>query len=198
MGYILGLDLGITSVGFGIIEEDTYKIIKYGVRLFDEGTADNNLKRRQNRSSRRLKSRRKNRINAIKYLLLNNNVIPNVNFDILVALSTKSNTSLSTFTGEIPAFWFTFEIWEVGIQADIKFSIRFTSAIAKSENKFPWTESFATTVISKGLPNKLCFFLKICCPNESVCVAKSKRINSFFIFSQMRESFLCILLEKRF
>ena len=83
MGYILGLDLGITSVGFGIIEEDTYKIIKYGVRLFDEGTADNNLKRRQNRSSRRLKSRRKNRINAIKYLLLNNNVIPNVNFDIL-------------------------------------------------------------------------------------------------------------------
>lgn len=83
MGYILGLDLGITSVGFGIIEEDTYKIIKYGVRLFDEGTADNNLTRRQNRSSRRLKSRRKNRINAIKYLLLNNNVIPNVNFDIL-------------------------------------------------------------------------------------------------------------------
>ncbi len=50
MGYILGLDLGITSVGFGIIEEDTYKIIKYGVRLFDEGTADNNLTRRQNRS----------------------------------------------------------------------------------------------------------------------------------------------------
>lgn len=44
MGYILGLDLGITSVGFGIIEEDTYKIIKYGVRLFDEGTADNNDK----------------------------------------------------------------------------------------------------------------------------------------------------------
>ena len=83
MGYILGLDLGITSVGFGIIEEDTYKIIKYGVRLFDEGTADNNLTRRQNRSSRRLRSRRKNRINAIKYLLLNNNVIPNVNFDIL-------------------------------------------------------------------------------------------------------------------
>lgn len=83
MGYILGLDLGITSVGFGIIEEDTYKIIKYGVRLFDEGTADNNLTRRQNRSSRRLKSRRKNRINAIKYLLLNNNIISNVNFDIL-------------------------------------------------------------------------------------------------------------------
>lgn len=83
MGYILGLDLGITSVGFGIIEEDTYKIIKYGVRLFDEGTANNNLTRRQNRSSRRLKSRRKNRINAIKYLLLNNNIISNVNFDIL-------------------------------------------------------------------------------------------------------------------
>lgn len=46
MGYILGLDLGITSVGFGIIEEDTYKIIKYGVRLFDEGTADNKFNKK--------------------------------------------------------------------------------------------------------------------------------------------------------
>ena len=39
MGYILGLDLGITSVGFGIIEEDTYKIIKF------EGCC-NNVKQR--------------------------------------------------------------------------------------------------------------------------------------------------------
>lgn len=83
MGYILGLDLGITSVGYGIIEEDSYKIIKYGVRLFEEGTADNNLQRRQQRSSRRIKSRRKNRINAIKYLLLNNNIITSVDFETL-------------------------------------------------------------------------------------------------------------------
>lgn len=66
MGKILGLDLGITSVGYGIIEEDTYEIIKYGVRLFDENTADENKKRRSFRSTRRLKSRKRNRINAIK------------------------------------------------------------------------------------------------------------------------------------
>ena len=75
MGLILGLDLGITSVGFGIIEEDTYKIVDYGVRLFEEGNADNNLTRRQLRGGRRLKERRKNRIVAIKHLLENNNII---------------------------------------------------------------------------------------------------------------------------
>lgn len=73
--YILGLDLGITSVGFGIIEKDTYKVIDFGVRLFDEGTADNNLTRRTLRGARRLKSRRINRINAIKHLLINNGIV---------------------------------------------------------------------------------------------------------------------------
>lgn len=73
--YILGLDLGITSVGFGVIEKDTYNVIDFGVRLFDEGTADNNLNRRTLRGSRRLKSRKTNRINAIKHLLINNGIV---------------------------------------------------------------------------------------------------------------------------
>ncbi len=73
--YILGLDLGITSVGFGIIEKDTYKVVDFGVRLFDESTADNNLTRRTLRGGRRLKSRKTNRINAIKHLLVNNNIV---------------------------------------------------------------------------------------------------------------------------
>lgn len=42
MGLILGLDLGVSSVGFGIIQEDSYEIIDYGVRLFEEGTAEKN------------------------------------------------------------------------------------------------------------------------------------------------------------
>lgn len=73
--YILGLDLGITSVGFGLIEKDTYKVIDFGVRLFDENTADENKKRRTLRGTRRLKSRKVNRINAIKHLLINNGII---------------------------------------------------------------------------------------------------------------------------
>lgn len=40
MGLILGLDLGIASVVYGIIDEN-YNIIDYGVRLFDE--ADVNI-----------------------------------------------------------------------------------------------------------------------------------------------------------
>ena len=80
MKYILGLDLGITSVGYGIIEADTYNIVDYGVRLFDERNADENASRRSFRSVRRLKSRKRNRINAIKYLLLNNGIIDSIDF----------------------------------------------------------------------------------------------------------------------
>lgn len=83
MKLILGLDLGITSVGYGIIEADTYKVINYGVRMFDERDASENLKRREFRSSRRIKSRKRNRINAIKYLLLNNKIIDSINFPVL-------------------------------------------------------------------------------------------------------------------
>ena len=35
---VLGLDLGITSVGYGLVNGETGKIIDAGVRLFDEGT----------------------------------------------------------------------------------------------------------------------------------------------------------------
>lgn len=80
--YILGLDLGITSVGWGIVDKD-YNVIKYGVRLFEESKADDNLTRRTQRGARRLKQRRQNRINAVKYLLLNNNIIKTLDFEIL-------------------------------------------------------------------------------------------------------------------
>lgn len=83
MGLILGLDLGVTSVGFGIIEEETYRIVDYGVRLFEEADAQNNLNRRSKRGSRRLKSRKKNRINALKYFLLQLGIIDSLDFDKL-------------------------------------------------------------------------------------------------------------------
>lgn len=79
--YTLGLDIGITSVGFGIINSN-YEVINYGVRLFDEANADDNLTRRTKRGSRRLKSRKRNRINAIRYYLLNNNIISSLDYPI--------------------------------------------------------------------------------------------------------------------
>ena len=37
--YVLGLDIGITSVGYGVIDLKTNNFVDYGVRLFKEGTA---------------------------------------------------------------------------------------------------------------------------------------------------------------
>lgn len=66
---VLGLDIGITSVGYGVIDIDSEQIIDYGVRLFKEGTASENEKRRTKRGARRLKRRKINRIGDMKKLL---------------------------------------------------------------------------------------------------------------------------------
>lgn len=70
MRLVLGLDIGITSVGYAIIDIDSNNLIDYGVRLFKEGTAENNIIRRSKRGSRRLKRRKANRINDMKKLLI--------------------------------------------------------------------------------------------------------------------------------
>ena len=47
--YVLGLDIGITSVGYGVIDLKTNNFVDYGVRLFKEGTAAENEARRSAR-----------------------------------------------------------------------------------------------------------------------------------------------------
>ncbi len=42
MEYKLGLNIGITTVGWGIIESENNKIINSGVRLFPEADPENN------------------------------------------------------------------------------------------------------------------------------------------------------------
>lgn len=74
MKKILGIDLGITSVGWGVIT-DEYKIIASGVRLFEEADASNNEKRRDSRGKRRLKRRQKQRLEDLKKLLLKEGII---------------------------------------------------------------------------------------------------------------------------
>lgn len=66
---VLGLDIGITSVGYGVIDLDSNELVDYGVRLFKEGTAANNEKRRATRGRRRLSSRRTTRLEDMKKLL---------------------------------------------------------------------------------------------------------------------------------
>lgn len=41
---VLGLDIGITSVGYGLIDIESGEFVDYGVRLFKEGTAAENEK----------------------------------------------------------------------------------------------------------------------------------------------------------
>ncbi|MCJ1662588.1 type II CRISPR RNA-guided endonuclease Cas9 [Staphylococcus sp. NRL 16/872] len=67
--YILGLDIGITSVGYGIINYEDKTIIDAGVRLFPEANVENNEGRRNKRGARRLKRRRIHRLDRVKQLL---------------------------------------------------------------------------------------------------------------------------------
>ena len=73
--YVLGLDMGITSVGWGLIDSESGEIIDKGVRLFKEGTAANNLTRRTKRGMRRLKRRKHQRILELRRLLKKNNIL---------------------------------------------------------------------------------------------------------------------------
>lgn len=68
MKKVLGLDIGVSSVGWGIIDEDTGEIIDAGVRLFEEATRNGNEERRSFRGARRLKRRRTHRLERAKEL----------------------------------------------------------------------------------------------------------------------------------
>ncbi|MCD8506626.1 MAG: hypothetical protein LRY37_06450 [Alkalibacterium thalassium] len=69
---VLGLDIGISSVGWGIIDKDTNEVVDTGVRLFEEATRNVNEERRSFRGSRRLKRRRKHRLERAKEFLESN------------------------------------------------------------------------------------------------------------------------------
>lgn len=61
--YILGLDIGVASVGWGIVDKDTYEVIDTAVTLFDSADASKNIERRDFRQARRGTRRKKRRLN---------------------------------------------------------------------------------------------------------------------------------------
>jgi len=77
--YILGLDIGVTSVGWGIIDKQD-NVIGKGVRLFEEADASNNEKRREKRGARRVKRRRQQRITEMRRLLVKEGLIDSTDF----------------------------------------------------------------------------------------------------------------------
>ena len=54
MWKVLGLDVGIASVGWCIIDTEHNRVVDMGVRLFDSADVSNNVARREARSSRRV------------------------------------------------------------------------------------------------------------------------------------------------
>lgn len=58
---VLGLDIGIGSVGVGILNKVTGEIIHRNSRIFPAAQAENNVERRTNRQGRRLTRRKKHR-----------------------------------------------------------------------------------------------------------------------------------------
>lgn len=67
-GKILGLDIGVASVGVGIIDAKTGKVIHASSRLFSAANAENNAERRGFRGARRLTRRKKHRIKRVRDL----------------------------------------------------------------------------------------------------------------------------------
>lgn len=58
---VLGLDIGIGSVGVGILNKVTGEIVHKNARIFPAAQAENNVERRTNRQGRRLTRRKKHR-----------------------------------------------------------------------------------------------------------------------------------------
>ena len=67
-GKILGLDIGVASVGVGIIDAKTGNVIHANSRLFSAANAENSAERRGFRGARRLTRRKKHRVKRVRDL----------------------------------------------------------------------------------------------------------------------------------
>lgn len=73
-GKILGLDIGIASVGVGIINAKTGNVEHASSRIFPAANADNNVERRSARGGRRLIRRKKHRLKRVEDLFEKYNI----------------------------------------------------------------------------------------------------------------------------
>jgi CRISPR-associated endonuclease Csn1 len=99
MKYVLGLDLGITSIGWAVYNCELNNIHQCGVRLFDaaENPKDKSSlaePRRTARGQRRRVRRRAYRMGKIKQLLIQNKIISELELEHLFARQEKGNPDL--------------------------------------------------------------------------------------------------------
>lgn len=108
--YVLGLDIGISSVGWALVElnenNEPFKIKDTGVRIFSPGEnvktgESKNIARREKRGTRRILRRRKFRINRIRSLLSDYNFIEKSNkkiaSEIFDDLKEKYNSLINSY-----------------------------------------------------------------------------------------------------
>ena len=85
MGVMIGLDIGVASVGWTVVDRDKYKVLEAGANLFTSADANQNADRRDFRQKKRLSRRERTRIKDFEKLWLKNGyVIPKeVNNNVL-------------------------------------------------------------------------------------------------------------------
>lgn len=91
MGYIVALDIGIASVGWAVIERESEAVIEAGSNIFPEASAVDNQVRRNMRQARRMKRRKKTRLNDYNQLWEKFNFsIPQFKNNDIVGLKKKA------------------------------------------------------------------------------------------------------------
>ncbi len=94
MKYTMGLDIGIASIGWAVINEDKSRIEDLGVRVFKKAEETDgkslNLVRREARGSRRRIRRRANRMKKIKELFVKYNLISEEELLTLYTISEET------------------------------------------------------------------------------------------------------------
>ena len=100
MYYRIGLDIGITSVGWAVIENnedcEPIRIVDLGSRIFDAAEVPKTgaplaEARRNARSARRRNRRKVHRINRVKRLLVKYNIISQKKLDALYQSNLKTD-----------------------------------------------------------------------------------------------------------
>lgn len=96
MGIRIGVDIGIASVGWAVVD-DEYRVLESGSNLFDSADASRNVDRRGFRQIKRLHRRRKNRVHDYNSLwCAYGNKIPDENIvDVLDARIKGLSSELS-------------------------------------------------------------------------------------------------------
>jgi CRISPR-associated endonuclease Csn1 len=90
MKYSLGLDIGVTSVGWAIVDEDKQRIHDLGVRIFERAEQPKNGEslakpRRDARSVRRRLKRRRQRLNALKRFFIKRSLLDSSAIELILS-----------------------------------------------------------------------------------------------------------------